>query len=100
MIWMVTDYDPAGLRLGYVWVQPEWMTAKLEISLTPEGSEMTRSAISFTYTGLSAAGNQALAGYDADWFQQKMQRWERSINFYLENGCMIGSSAARTRSGQ
>jgi hypothetical protein len=86
IVWIVTEWDPVALRLGYTWMNPGLMTARLAISLAPAGHQKTETEITYAYTGLSDAGNLLVATYDSNWFHQKMKQWEQAINHFLETG--------------
>jgi hypothetical protein len=88
--WLVTEYDPARLRIGFAWVNPAQVAAQIEISLKKNSKGATTAVIRYTYTGLSTAGNQEIECYDKKWFEQKMQGWEAAINHYLRTGKAIG----------
>ena len=88
--WLVTEYDPARLRIGFAWVNPGQIAAQIEISLKKNSKGATTAVIRYTYTGLSTAGNQQVERYDKKWFEQKMQGWEAAINHYLRTGKAIG----------
>jgi hypothetical protein len=88
--WLVTEYDPARLRIGFAWVNPGQVAAQIEISLKKNSKGATTAIIRYTYTGLSTAGSQQVERYDKRWFEQKMQGWEAAINHYLRTGKAIG----------
>ena len=92
--WLVTEYDPARLRIAFTWVKPGQVAAQIAISLhkNPEGN--TSALIRYTYTGLSALGNQEIEGYDEKWFEHKMKGWETAINHYLRTGKAISVATA------
>lgn len=92
-IWMVIEYDPAALRIGYVWAHPGRLVAELRISLRAVPPDRAATLIRYTYTGLSAGGNAVVARYDAEWFKQKMRGWETAINHYLRTGSIISAAA-------
>jgi hypothetical protein len=92
-IWMVTNYDPAGFRIAYAWVQPGMIATQLRISLAPAPGSKTNTCIRFLYTGLSAAGNAALERYTPEWFRNKMESWQRAINHYLVTGKLLQAAA-------
>ncbi len=80
--WVVTEYDPASFRIGFCWIHPGMVATQISIFLEPDGSQ-TKTKIRYVYTGLSAAGNTEVAGFDRDWFVEKMKNWEVAINHYL-----------------
>ena len=92
-VWMVTDYDPASLRIGFAWVQPGMVATQLRISLSANADGTTRSHIRYVYTGLSEAGNKEVERFDRTWFEHKMRSWEAAINHYLRTGKPIAARA-------
>ena len=91
--WLVTEYDPARLRIAFTWIKPGQVAAQIAISLNknPEGN--TTALIRYTYTGLSVTGNQEIESYDKKWFEHKMKGWEAAINHYLRTGKAISVTA-------
>jgi len=90
-VWMVTHYDPGAFTIAYAWVQPGMIATQLRISLAPAPDGKTSTHIHYFYTGISPAGNAVLDRYTLDWFQSKMQGWEKAINHFLHNGTLIQS---------
>ena len=88
--WLVTEYDPVRFRIAFAWVNPDQVAAQIEISLKKNSQGTTAAIIRYTYTALSAAGNQEVERYDKKLFEQKMQGWEAAINHYLRTGKAIG----------
>jgi len=86
--WVVTEYDPANFRIGFVWIHPAMVAAQIEIQLKERGDH-TLANIQYTYTGLSEAGNHEVERYDRPWFETKMKSWEAAIHHYLETGRII-----------
>ena len=87
--WLVTEHDPVRFRIAFAWVNPGQVAAQIEISLKKNSQGTTTAAIRYTYTGLSASGNQEVERYNQKWFEQKMQGWEAAINHYLRTGKAI-----------
>ena len=88
-IWLCTEYEPARFRIAYAWVTPAQVACQIGIQLEPGPGSTTRAHIAYTYTGLSAAGNQEVERFTADWFRAKMHGWEKAINHYLQAGTVI-----------
>ena len=91
--WIVTEYDPAALRIAFVWVNPGKIIAELRIQLTSAEPGVTRTHIRYRYTGLSEEGNRELAGYDRKRFEARLQNWETMINHYLRTGEKLSAPA-------
>lgn len=90
--WIVTEYDPAQYRIAFAWVNPGQVAATIEIALAAAAEDTTHARIRYTYTGLSAAGNEIVAGYDDAFFRTKMSGWEKAINHYLSTGKLIAGA--------
>jgi hypothetical protein len=90
-IWTVTDYDARNFRIAFVWLNPGHAVCRISIELSPAPQGNTHAEVSYTYTGLSEAGNRVLQRYDEAWFQGKMRGWESAINHYLKTGHKIGA---------
>jgi hypothetical protein len=89
--WVVTEYDAARFRIGFVWVDAGRVATQIRIRLEPSG-DSTTAHIQYTYTGLSPAGNREVERFDESWFRQKMQGWEAAINHYLRSGTPIDAT--------
>lgn len=84
--WIVTDYDPAAFRIGFVWVDPGRVATEIRIQLTRAAETTTKAKIQYRYTGLSEEGNREIETYDENWFRNMMEEWESAINEYLGTG--------------
>jgi len=90
--WVVTEYDPAERRVGFVWVDAGRVCTQIRIVLSSQGESNTAARIQYTYTGLSEEGNREVERFDEKWFQGKMQGWEAAINHYLKTGRLIAAA--------
>ena len=88
-VWMVTHYDSASYTITYAWVEPGVLACQLRISLDPASGNKTSLRTTYIYTALSPAGNAALANYTPEWFQHRMEKWEKSLNHYLRTGKLL-----------
>jgi hypothetical protein len=84
--WIVTDYDPAAFRIGFVWINPNRVATEIRIQLTRASEATTKAKIRYRYTGLSEEGNREIETYDEPWFRNMMEGWESAINHYLTSG--------------
>src|SRR5512142_1939025 len=82
-VWVVTDYDPQACRIAFVWVRAQMVATRLTIQLRAAGRGYTHADITYSYTGLSGAGNELVASYTEEWFAEMMREWERALNAYL-----------------
>jgi len=92
--WIVADYDPAALRIVYVWINPGRIITELRIQLAAIEPGATRTHIRYRYTALSPEGNRELDGYNLKWFESRMQNWETTINHYLRTGTKMATSVS------
>lgn len=90
--WIVSDYDPAALRIAFVWFKPGMIVTEIRIQLTAARDGTTRTHIRYRYTGLSEEGNRELETYDGKWFEEKMRGWERMMNHYLDTGNKVATA--------
>ena len=91
--WIVTEYDRAAFRIGFVWISPGRVATEISIELTRASDAATLANLRYRYTGLSEEGNREVATYDEKWFRNMMQGWEAAINQYLITGKKIGAMA-------
>jgi len=84
-IWTMTAYDPASLHLAYLRVTPGVQVALIAVQCEDLHDGTTRATITYTFTALSAAGNEKLAQVAAH-HQHDLASWEHIINFYLAHG--------------
>jgi len=76
-------------EVAFAWVRPQMLATRFEIRLSPAGQGQTRAHWRYTYTALSATGERELEGMDAAWFERRMRRLEKAMNYYLEHGAII-----------
>jgi len=84
--WIVTEYDRANYRVGFVWIDPGRIITELGIQLEAAGTGVTHTKIRYRYTGLSEEGNRELESYDREWFEARLRNWETTMNHYLRTG--------------
>ena len=85
--WMITEHQPAQ-RVGFAWVHPDRLAARLSFTLSPAGDGTELSA-RYEYTALSQAGATELAGYTDEWFAGKMKHFGTCLGHYLAAGRML-----------
>jgi hypothetical protein len=77
-LWVLTDYDPAAGRIGYVMLQPGVVVAQLRIELRPTGDSACVATVTSRRTALSSAGNEAVDRF-AQHFAQQGPHWHQAI---------------------
>ncbi len=89
--WVTIEYERAR-RIGFLWVWPGMVAARLRFELEPVGGQ-TRLYARYQYTGLSEKGNAEVERYTEEWFAHKMKKFEAALNHYLRTGKMIAADA-------
>ena len=92
-VWMITHYDPVAFEIAFAWVEPGKIATQIRITLSQAPVGKTSARICYFYTGLSPEGNAVLDRYTTEWFQSKMQSWEKAINHFLRHGSLIPAAA-------
>ncbi len=91
ILWILSEYEPRR-RIGFVWVRPQMVTARLRFDVVADGAR-TKITAAYEYTGLSEAGNSEAARYTEEWFGEKMRKFGAALNHYLRAGKMISAEA-------
>ena len=89
--WIVTEYDRTSFRISFLWIDPGRIITEIAIQLQATQPDVTQTKIRYRYTGLSEDGNRELEIYDRKWFETKMNRWETTMNYFLQTGERIPS---------
>jgi len=89
--WVTTEYEPPR-GIGFVWVWPGMLAARLRFELEAAGGK-TRLRAQYEYTGLSEKGNAQVERYTEAWFADKMKKFEAALNHYLATGKAITAGA-------
>ncbi len=86
-LWIVTNYQPDQYRIEYtvstsnrVW----FITVQCEAEL-----QETIVTVTYSYTGLNAAGNQRNKEMLEQMFADNLQDWKAAINHYLRTGTIL-----------
>jgi hypothetical protein len=83
--WIVTEWDESRHRVTYAVFVPENRAMTIRIACTPEGAK-TRATVTYTFTALSQAGNNALHDFEQQDFSQRILHWQKAIDHYLKTG--------------
>ncbi len=88
-VWQVTQYDTLNYRIEFLRVTPNENVAKISIQLERINEHQTKAIIDYQYTALNEAQNEFINKELKQSFNKSMRWWEKSINYYLENGTML-----------
>ena len=77
--WVVVDYDAEALHARYARIAPDTRAGTVEVFARDDGAGATEVSVTYELTGLTDAGNEQLADFDADAFRRMLGDWERMI---------------------
>lgn len=78
-IWTLVDFDPERHRSRYARCTPGSRTGLVEIACTALDAGRTAVRVTYTLTGLDAAGDAALAAFDGAAFTAMIDGWSREL---------------------
>lgn len=85
-IWVVVKHDSSTGEVVFVRFTNNSRTCLLKIAVTPKGEHSSFVDISYTYTGITPAGNRFIDEFTKDFFLEAVTFWEDSMNYFLETG--------------
>ncbi len=88
-VWQVTQYNKVNHMIEFLRVTPFENVVKINIRLTPIGTDKTQAIIDYQYTALNEEQNQFIETELHDSFNESMKWWEKAINHYLATGKML-----------
>ena len=84
-VWVVTRYDTERRRITYTVSHPEKVHT-IDVQCTKHGASLTDATVTYSYTGLSEAGNELVVEDANKMFANDLEDWQKLINHYLETG--------------
>ena len=85
-IWLITRRDDQNYETEFVRVTPQSRIACLTVRIEDGGNHTSRMHVAYTFTALTAQGNQFIENFTEKNFVKDMQFWEATLNHYLETG--------------
>jgi hypothetical protein len=85
-IWTMLAFNAERWRISYLRVTPGSHVARIDIHCEDNLDETTRASISYTFTALTVQGNDYVARFTEEHYQEWMSSWETAINYYLQHG--------------
>ena len=82
-IWVVTTLDRARHEVEYYRVEAGRYVARVRVRCQVRGPEQTEATVTYTFVGLSEAGNRDIAVMSEAAYERKMKRWQGWISTYL-----------------
>ncbi len=90
-IWVVTRFDARTHEIEMVYFVPGMRVTKLVMAVGPLPGGRSSVAVTYTTTGVSDKGNEAVAAQfeDRPAFEARMSQWQEAMNHYLKTGRML-----------
>ena len=85
-LWIVTKHDTQNHEIVFARFTPNSKTCILKIAVKPKDENSSYVDISYTYTGITQAGNDFIDQFSEDAFFEAMTFWEKSMNYFLDTG--------------
>lgn len=83
-IWIITKLDKKSRSIVYTAATPSLKVSVIEINCQPDGTNRTKTRVTYTITALSEKGKEYVASMTRQHYQAWMTDWERAINYYLQ----------------
>ena len=88
-VWVITHHDPQAGWVDFVKVTPGVTAAQITIRLAASGDGGTQAQVTYQHTALSPEGEDFVAGFTDEHYEEFMQGWEGALNHYLATGEMV-----------
>ncbi|UCF94951.1 MAG: hypothetical protein JSW39_12630 [Desulfobacterales bacterium] len=85
-VWIVTKHDAKKHEVAFARFTPNSRTCVLKIAVKPIDENGSYVDVSYTYTGITPAGNDSIANLTEEAFLEAVTFWEKSMNYFLETG--------------
>ncbi len=83
--WYITRYEPERWFTEMLKIVPGFTACRLNIEVSENGSG-SFADITYSHTSLGPAGDEFVAKFTADYYQNFMQGWEKAFNYFLKTG--------------
>jgi hypothetical protein len=85
-VWVLVEWDSQAGRAGYVHVTPARDVTEIRIHVSGPEQGPSRVEVTYTWTGLSADGNDFVERQTEEHFHAWMREWEEEMTHYLRTG--------------
>jgi len=85
-VWVISRYDKKKCFIQFTRFTPVSRICVLKIIVTSKVEKTSNVDISYTYTGITEAGNTWIENFTESAFLNAVKFWERSMNHFLETG--------------
>jgi hypothetical protein len=84
--WIVTKHDLKTYEVEFARFTPKSRTCVLKIVVKSNDEKSSCVDVSYTYTGITPAGNDFINHFTEDAFLEAVTFWEKSMNYFLKTG--------------
>ena len=85
-IWIITKHDPKTNEVDFTRFTHGSRTCVLKTAVNAKDENSSYVDISYTYTGITPAGNDFIDHFTEETFLEAVTFWEKSMNYFLETG--------------
>ncbi|MCP4747823.1 MAG: hypothetical protein GY874_17055 [Desulfobacteraceae bacterium] len=85
-VWVITKHDCELWQVEFTRFTHNCRICVLKIAVTPKDQTRSYVDICYTYTGITAAGNNFIDNFTEEAFLDAVIFWEKSMNYFLETG--------------
>jgi len=85
-VWIVTKHDARTYHIDFSRFTYNSRTCVLKIAVKYRDESSSFVDISYTYTGITAAGNNFIENFSEEKFLEAVIFWEKSMNYFLKTG--------------
>jgi hypothetical protein len=78
-VWLITRLHRHSHQVEYHRIEPQRYVARVEVSCRALGDQATEASVTYSFVGLSEAGNREIAAMTQESFDAKMSRWTEWI---------------------
>ncbi len=88
-VWIVTKHDSKTYKVEFARFTYNSRTCVLKIAVKSKDEISSFVDISYTYTGITDAGNNFIENFTEETFLEAVTFWEKSMNYFLETGARL-----------
>lgn len=85
-VWLVKRHDPEAWRVELYKVEPGDKVGLVKVGLSELAPSRTRVEVTYTYTGLSASGDEFVRGFTAEAYAAFIGEWKELLEAYFAGG--------------
>jgi len=85
-VWIVTKHDSKTHVVEFARFTHSSRTCLLKIAVKTKDENSSSVDVSYTYTGITPAGNAFIDNFSEEVFLEAVTFWEKSMNYFLETG--------------